>query len=80
MPTQFNLFYQYMLLLTNVKQFSNLLNIKKEVRVTLFAAVSLLHMSMTYLNVNPVPKIPIATTSNSNFSILHGKLTQIAKK
>ena len=28
--TKFNLFYQYMLLLTKVKQFSNLLKIKKE--------------------------------------------------
>ena len=31
--TKFNLFYQYMLLLTKVKQFSNLLKIKKEIGV-----------------------------------------------
>ena len=38
---QFNLFYQYMLLPTKVKQFSNLLNIKKEIGVILLAAISL---------------------------------------
>ena len=38
---QFNLFYQYMLLLTKGKQFSNLLNMKKEINVTLLAAISL---------------------------------------
>ena len=32
---QFNLSYQYMLLLTKVKQFSNSLEIKKEIGVTL---------------------------------------------
>ena len=37
-------------------------------------------MLMTALKANPVAKIPIPTISNSNFSILHGKLTQIAKK
>ena len=46
---QFNLFYQYMLLLTQVKLFSNLLNIKKEVGVTLLTAISLKDMLMVAL-------------------------------
>ena len=39
-------------------------------------------MLMAVLNwkQNPVTKIPKPTASNSNFSILHGKLAQIAKK
>ena len=39
--TQFNLFYQYMLLLTKVKQFLNLLKIKKGIGATLLATTSL---------------------------------------
>ena len=38
---QFNLFYQYLLLLSNVKHFSNLLKIKKEMGVALLAAIFL---------------------------------------
>ena len=62
-----------MLLLTEAKQFSNLLNIKKEKGVTLLVAISLIRYVMAALEQNPVLKIPIslATTSNSHFSILH---------
>ena len=37
-------------------------------------------MVMTALKAIPFPEIPIPATFNSNFLILHGKLTQIAKK
>ena len=44
-----------MLLLTQVKLFSNLLNIKKEVGVTLLTAISLQDMLMVALKVKYCP-------------------------
>ena len=76
---QFNLFCQYMLLLTKVKVFK-LTKHKQELDGTPLAGISLLDMLIAALEAKSCTKIPIATTSNSNLSILKGKLTQIAKK
>ena len=52
---QLDLLYQYMLLLTKGKQFSNLLKIKKEIGVTLLASISLFDMSMASLKAKSYP-------------------------
>ena len=77
---QFNHFYQYMLFLTKVKQFSNLLDIKKKQMLLFQLRYAYIICQWFPWKQNPVPKISRTTTSDSNFSISHGKLTQIAEK
>ena len=70
-----------------VKQLSNdysktafkLIKLSKEIGATLLAAVSpQFPYNLATLKANFCPYMP--TTSNSNFSILHGNLTQITKQ
>ena len=72
---------------TIVKQLSNdysktafkLIKLNKEIGTTLLAAVSpQFPYNLVTLKANFCPYTP--TTSNSNFSILHGNLTQITKQ
>ena len=69
------------MLLTKVKQVFKLIKDEREKCYSFSCDFPIRHVKWLPWKQNPVPKIPTPnSTSNFNFSISDGKLTQIAKK